>query len=143
MRNPKSKLSALAFAIIGTLFIAPIASKMAFDRVFGIIIVFICSVGVFRGLRSGYLAISDSAIFVRTLFRTTTFKLEAIKAIEPLYLTQATKRICPQILLKDGGKYRLSEFFVSRRIYDKGSARNIVNKVISQVDKRLSARPPY
>ena len=99
----------------------------------------LCLVMVYRSLRCGYVYISTSELLVRTIVRTRVFKLVEIKSIAAEGLMQATSRVIPVVELKSGRTYKLTEFFMQKRSYDKSKdlASNPITHMIKVVTEAI------
>jgi hypothetical protein len=89
-----------------------------------------------RGFRSGYLAVTDSTVTVRTVYRTRKFDLSQIVSVRPVSSTQVTRRVFPVISFTNGGAYKLSEFFQQRRRYDENPQDGLVAEAIEAIIHR-------
>ena len=91
---------------------ASAAAKHESDRLTYAILALLCAFGIFRGVRSGYLAVSSISVTVRTIFRTSKFDLATIQSVDPVSVAQATRRVFPVISFLDGSQYKVSEFLL-------------------------------
>lgn len=105
---------------------------------FPVAIVLFCLYGIFRSVRCGYVAVGDEKVIVRTLIRSRTFKTKDIMSVEPRFYIQFTSRVRPVLLLKDGGTYPLSEFFMQKRLYEGAPDQNKISTLITAIAGKLN-----
>jgi hypothetical protein len=140
LRSSRSRfIPAGAFSVGALLSLLPLLSNEPSNRYFGIIMIVLCLVMVYRSLRCGYVYISTSELLVRTIVRTRVFKLVEIKSIAAEGLMQATSRVIPVVELKSGRTYKLTEFFMQKRSYDKSKdlASNPITHMIKVVTEAI------
>ena len=113
---------------------ASAAAKHESDRLTYAILALLCAFGIFRGVRSGYLAVSSISVTVRTIFRTSKFDLATIQSVDPVSVAQATRRVFPVISFLDGSQYKLSEFFAQKRAYQRSPEDSIVTLAIRAIE---------
>jgi hypothetical protein len=100
------------------------------------------SVSIFffvRGVRSGYMASDTATLTVRTLLRTSRFELNSLRSVEIHEYRQITRRVFPNLILKDGNSYKLSEFFQQARFYNADSETGIVRRAAAFVESAIDA----
>lgn len=126
------------FVACGLLFAFDLTSGPTSVRVISALLVGVSSVGIFRASRAGHLEVSRKTVTVRTFIRTKVLDQVSIESVEPLAVAQVTQRVFPVIMLKDGGQYRVSEFFSQHRWYHKNVERSIVTKAIRAIESARS-----
>ena len=87
-------------------------------------------IGIYRSVQSGYLAIYDDKLVVRTLARKRTFDLREIDSVEVATYMQFTSRVRPVLFLRNGRRYNISEFFMQKRLFDRDPDDNKVSHVV-------------
>jgi hypothetical protein len=100
--------------------------------------VVVTAVAAVRGLRGGYVAVYPDRIVVRTLARTRAFALIDIASMEIETYLQFTTRVRPVLLFKDGSKYKISEFFMQKRLYERDLASNKITKLVGTISQLLT-----
>lgn len=108
------------------------------DRVRIGIVIGLCATAVVRGVRSGYLEVCPTRVKVRTLFRTKTMPVSTIRSVEARLTLENNWRMIPVVVLLDGRTYRLSEFFVWKRSYDRNPQNNLVTHAVQAIEGCLN-----
>jgi hypothetical protein len=126
------------FLFVLLLLLTLLNNKVQSVRIIAYVLVIVCAIGLFRAQRCGYVAIDSHQLVVRTLLRTRTFQLSEIKSIEPITIMQVTKHVIPVLTLSDGHRYKLSEFFMQKRMYQRVVENNKVTNLIQVVSTELA-----
>lgn len=135
--NSARVVPVLFSSLVIVIFIAELGSKHLTVKLLALLIIGICAVGIIRGARSGYVAIDANKLEVRTIYRTRTFVLGEILSVEPRTIMQATNRVMPVLILQRGHEYKISEFFMQKRSYDRSSSDNKVNNLVRVISESI------
>ncbi len=139
IRNVKTQFaSTLGFGFIALLFAIVFASGPDAANAPSLVLAVVSCVLAIRGHRSGYLRIAPPTIEIRTMFRTRIIKLDEITSIEPILIVQVTPRFVPVLKLKSGETYRMSEFFIQKRTFERSPLENKIMEIVKAVSKEIS-----
>jgi len=93
--------------------------------------------GIIRGVRSGYVAIYNDRIIVRTLLATREYPFRNIATADVETYRQFTLRVRPVLHFVDGKSYPVSDFFMQKRLYDRDVMNNKVTNFLNAMRKAL------
>jgi hypothetical protein len=96
----------------------------------------------YRSTKCGHLELTDTQIKVRTLFRSRAFQLRDVQSIRAQTFSQYTLRVMPVLFFRDGSTYKLSEFFMQKRSYERTKPNNLVDSVVSTVTRAANTVTP-
>ena len=125
--------SGIFFTIDVLIFLPALLSRATPSRVVGGVLEVLSVWFLIRALRSGYLAVSDDQIVVRTLFRKRKFVRSTIKSVEPHEVNRYSRRVVPRITFHDARTYEMGEFFSQKSSYQRNPDENIVDRVVAAI----------
>jgi hypothetical protein len=136
--NAQRGLMVAYFSLMALLGLTLLTGGVRSVRSFGWVFLAFAALGIYRANRSAYLSIDGKLLTVRTLVRTRHIDLTDVQRVEPTYFTQMTLRVMPVVCFKDGGRYKLSEFLMQKRSYEKSLPKNRITKLVSLISDRLA-----
>lgn len=136
-RKSSRLYGALAIGFIGLIFLPELWSPNIFNRNFSIVMDVACFLGVWRIVQSGYLEIGSDSVVVRTVLRKRIFRIEEIRSVEARSFMQFSSRVMPVLIMKSGKIYKLSDFFIQQRVYQKNAECNQVSAIVIEISRIL------
>lgn len=123
----------LYFLFVLILVLTLLGNKVESVRITAYVLIAVCLMGMYRASRCGFVSIEPCQLVVRTLLRTRKFRREEIQSIEPETISQVTLRVMPVLTLRDGRRYKLAEFFMQKKRYEKSIENNKITDLVTTV----------